>query len=36
MDNARGSKIISAKRTYRYNYDTLYTVNVISGKAENI
>jgi hypothetical protein len=24
----RGSKIFSAKRTYRYNHDTLHTVNV--------
>jgi len=32
----RGSKIFSAKKTTSHNHDRLHTVDVISGKAENI
>jgi hypothetical protein len=32
----RASKIFSAKRTTRRNHGGFQTVNVISGKAENI
>jgi hypothetical protein len=31
-----GSKIFSAKMTTICNHDTIQSVNVISGKAENI